>query len=428
MYNKKIRKLYEENYTAPVFQSIREFNNPFFIPSEQVLLNKILTNINNGIPLYTKQGILPSTSSQLPIQAQPTKTTSPPSNPPLSSDITDGTNDEVEDEENLDPSVSDEADYYQNEVYKQPGTRFPYSYDEIIDRDLGDERHLIAYNKKDDTLHIAHRGTDSISDVVTDLLAQRFFRIGDTKNIDFEDLSDFSTEKENIKYHIDIFEKAIDKYGKDVKVIFSGHSKGAYDLQTVVNYLENGYKGLERKYTADDIDYNAYLYNGYPFQFEGENTNLKIHPRRIEGDLVSFPYGRNHPNLKTLVLPDTTTTLQKHNSDNFVNRDMSIVPSQSNLKEFGAEINEKDEKKFLALNLMSELDKDNIEEGLDKRDQFYNYDKLEREINILEKLIDIKKQYKLKKIPTGLQKKLKGVKSALSKENEKFIKNRNEEL
>ena len=144
--------------------------------------------------------------------------------------------------------------------------------------------------------------------------------------------------------------------------------------------------------------------------------------------MVSFPYGRNHPNLKTLVLPDTTTTLQKHNSDNFVNRDMSIVPSQSNLKEFGAEINEKDEKKFLALNLMSELDKDNIEEGLDKRDQFYNYDKLEREINILEKLIDIKKQYKLKKIPTGLQKKLKGVKSALSKENEKFIKNRNEEL
>ena len=426
MYNKKIRKLYEENYTAPVFQSIREFNNPFFIPSEQVLLNKILTNINNGIPLYTKQGILPTTSATLPT-TQPTKTTSSPSNPPLSSD-TDGTNDEVEDEENLDPSVSDEADYYQNEVYKQPGSRFPYSYDEIIDRDLGDERHLIAYNKKDDTLHIAHRGTDSISDVVTDLLAQRFFRIGDTKNIDFEDLSDFSTEKENIKYHIGIFEKAIDKYGKDVKVIFSGHSKGAYDLQTVVNYLENGYKGLERKYTADDINYKAYLYNGYPFQFEGENTNLKIHPRRIEGDLVSFPYGRNHPNLKTLVLPDTTSTLQKHNSDNFVNRDMSIVPSKSNLKEFGVEINEKDEKKFLALNLMSELDKDNIEEGLDKRDQFYNYDKLEREINILEKLIDIKKQYKLKKIPTGLQKKLKGVKSALSKENEKFIKNRNEEL
>ena len=453
-----MKKLYEDNYTAPVFQSIRDFNNPFFVETEQVLLNKILTNIKNGIPLFSTGGAIQNTKPAVPIL--------PTTNAPTPYSIIDDTNettdieDEINDPIDKDYSVNEEADYYQSEVYKQPGTRFPFNYDEVIDKDLGDERHLIAYNKKENTLHIAHRGTDSITDLITDLLAQRFFRLGDTKNIDFEDLTDFSTEKENIKYHIDIFEKAIDKYGKNVKVVFSGHSKGAYDLQLVVNYLENGYKGIERKYTADDIDYKAYLYNGYPFQFKGENTNMNIHPRRVEGDIVSYPYGREHPNLKTLqfdeltkdiknspigefiqgVLPEaiskkiinTDTMALTHSSSNFIGKEFGFIPSKEELMKFNNELDKKDENKFLSLNLMNQLKEDNIENDLDKSDKFFEYDKLNREMKILEKLIEIKEQYKMKNIPTGLSKKLKGVKKKLIKESKKFDVNKknekNEEL
>ena len=450
-----MKKLYQDNYIAPVFQSIRDFNNPFFIDSEQVLLNKILTNINNGIPLFNKQEVIRNTP-------QPAVRTSRTTNAPFSSVPINDDNDETELEDEIndpgdrDNSINVEADYYQSEVYKKPGTRVPYNSNEIIDEELGDTRHLIAYNTKDQTLHISHRGTDSISDLVTDLLAQRFFRLGDTKNIDFEDLTDFSTEKENIKYHIDIFEKAIDKYGKNVKVIFSGHSKGAYDLQTVVNYLENGYKGIENKHTADDIDYKAYLYNGYPFQFKGENTNMNIHPRRVEGDIVSYPYGREHPNLKTLpfdeltkdiknspvgefiqgVLPEaiskkiinTDTMALTHSSSNFVNKDFGYISSKGDLAKMNIELDKKDENKFLSLNLMNQLKEDNIENDLDKSDKFFEYDKLDREMKILEKLIEIKEQYKMKNIPTGLSKKLKGVKKKLIKESKKFDVNKKNEM
>ena len=453
-----MKKLYEDNYTAPVFQSIRDFNNPFFVETEQVLLNKILTNIKNGVPLFNRPGTIQNTKPPIPIL----RTTNAPTPSSIIDDSSETTDieDEINDPNDKDYSVNEEADYYQSEVYKPPGTRFPYNYDEVIDNNLGDERHLIAYNKKENTLHIAHRGTDSISDLITDLLAQRFFRLGDTKNIDFEDLTDFSTEKENIKYHIDIFEKAIDKYGKNVKVIFSGHSKGAYDLQTVLNYLENGYKGIERKYTADDIDYKAYLYNGYPFQFKGENTNMNIHPRRVEGDIVSFPYGREHPNLKTIpfdtltrdirndpatkklneLVPNIVTNrivtdssmLKTHSSSNFIGKEFGFIPSKEELKKFNNELNEKDENKFLSLNLMNQLKGDNIENDLDKSDKFFEYDKLDREMKILEKLIEIKNVYKIKNIPTGLSKKLKGVKKKLIKESKKFDVNKknekNEEL
>lgn len=448
-----MKKLYEDNYTSPVFQSIRDFNNPFYVDTEQVLLKKILTNINNGIPLFNRPGIIQNTKPSVPIL----RTTNAPNI--IGDDDTNDTNeieDEINDSNDKDYSINEEADYYQSEVYKQPGTRIPFSNDEIIDKELGDERHLLSYNKKENTLHISHRGTDSISDLITDLLGQRFFRLGDTKNIDFEDLSNFSTEKENIKYHIDIFERAIEKYGKNVKVILSGHSKGAYDLQTVVNYLENGYKGLENKYTADDIDYKAYLYNGYPFQFKGENTNMNIHPRRVEGDIVSYPYGRLHPNLKTIpfeiltkdiknspvgefmqgVLPEaiskkiinTDTMGLTHSSSNFVNKDFGYISSKAELAKMNIELDKKDENKFLSLNLMNQLKEINIESDLNENDKFFKYDKLDKEIKILEKLIEIKKEYKIKNIPTGLSKKLKGVKKKLIKESKKFDVNKKDDM
>ena len=99
-----------------------------------------------------------------------------------------------------------------------------------------------------------------------------------------------------------------------------------------------------------------------------------------------------------------------HSSSNFVNKDFGYISSKGDLAKMNIELDKKDENKFLSLNLMNQLKEDNIENDLDKSDKFFEYDKLDREMKILEKLIEIKEQYKMKNIPTGLSKKLKGVK------------------
>jgi len=113
-------------------------------------------------------------------------------------------------------------------VYKLPINRIPYDYDEIIDMKLSSDRHLVAYNRKTNTLHISHRGTADILDFIADIIITRRDGKGDADRLDFSKIQ-FpldELEKREITSHTDILENAIAKFGENVKLVLSGHSKG----------------------------------------------------------------------------------------------------------------------------------------------------------------------------------------------------------
>ena len=378
MYNKKIRKLYEDNYTAPVFQSIRNFNNPFYIATEQQILNEILKNINLGKPIF---------KSSIASTPAPTPTQAPTPAPTLDYD------DDFFEEE--DPSISKESDYYQAEVYEPAGERKPFKDGDIVDKDLSDTRHLIVYNKKENTVYLSHRGTDSVLDAVLDITAySRGFYTNkkSEKSGNYELLnptSDLLTKKNNA-YHINLLNSVIDKYGRDVKLKLSGHSKGGADVQVLIDYLENGIKGVKQKHK--NIDYKAYLYNSHAYNFKGINTNENIHPRRVDGDPVSYAFGRDHPNLKTISKTadgKDISFLGSHSSQNFVNQDFKNIKPKSEI-ELNKIKKDKQEGNEVVKNLLDNVNNyDDKITDTEKQERFYKYDKLEYKIKVLNHLLNV---------------------------------------
>ena len=386
MYNKKIRKLYEDNYTAPVFQSIRNFNNPFYIATEQQILNEILKNINLGKPIFKSS--IASTPAPTPA----------PTQAPTPAPTVDYDDDFFEEE---DPSVSKESDYYQAEVYEPAGERKPFKDGDIVDKDLSDTRHLIVYNKKENTVYLSHRGTDSVLDAVLDITAYARGFYTDKKSEKsgmyelFNPTSDLLSRRNNA-YHINLLNSVIDKYGRDVKLRLSGHSKGGADVQLLIDYLENGIKGVKQRHK--NIDYKAYLYNSHAYNFEGENTNKNIHPRRVYGDPVSFAFGREHPNLKTISKTadgKDITFLGSHSSQNFVNQDFNDIKPKSEI-ELNKVKKDKREGNVIAKTLLDKVNNyDDKITDTEKQERFYKYDKLDFKIKSLEHLLNVDNKVKI---------------------------------
>ena len=317
MMNKKIQKLYDENYSTPQLP-MRTFRNPFFLPSENQLLFDILNPKSKDLKLQTQ--LQPVIKQAL---FTPTQGGNIRSDPFMAGAETDN---DLDDDDGFDldtrDSVSMESDYYQNEVYKLPINRIPYDYDEIIDNELSSDRHLVAYNRKTNTLHISHRGTADILDIIADIIITRRDGKGDADRLDFSK-TQFpldELEKREITSHTDILENAIAKFGENVKLVLSGHSKGGLSAQMVLNYLDNNYKGKRSKVNLKQ-PVRAYVYNSAPYEWKGESNDPRVFPRRVKGDPISYFYGRNHPNLVTISkdrLGKTIPIRSAHSSNNFV--------------------------------------------------------------------------------------------------------------
>ena len=317
--NKKIEKLYDDNYYTNQLPQ-RTFRNPFFIPNENQLLFDILNpKVSNDLRLQTQQPVVVKQA----LFTQPIDDTSPIDIP-----VQDET-DDFDSEFDIDTRdlVSMESDYYQSEVYLPMDERVPYNAGEVIDDKLSDARHLVAYNPTTNTLYIAHRGTASILDLVIDVAITRRDGVG-ADRIDFSKTQldpIIKGEKAEINYHIGILEQAIREYGDKVKLELSGHSKGAVSVQMLLNYLDNNYKGKPSKIILENTP-KAYTYNAAPYEWKGEMNDPRVYPRRVAGDPISFPFGRSHPNLITIDRDGKGSkigVLNKHDAKNFVGQ---IIP------------------------------------------------------------------------------------------------------
>ena len=320
--NKKIEKLYDDNYYTDQLPQ-RTFRNPFFIPSENQLLFDILNpKVNNDIRLQTQLPVVTKTT----LFTQPVGDSTQPVQPvqPVQDETDDGDAEFDIDKRDV---VSMESDYYQAEVYLPIDERVPYNIGDVIDDKLSDSRHLVAYNKNTNTLFIAHRGTASILDLVIDVAITRRDGIG-ADRIDFSKTQldpIIAGEKEEINYHVDILEKAIQQYGDKVKLELSGHSKGSVSVQMLLNYLDGNYKGKPSKINLESTP-KAYTYNAAPYEWKGEMNDPRLYPRRVAGDPISFPFGRSHPNLVTIDkdgMGAEIGILNKHDAKNFVDQIIS---------------------------------------------------------------------------------------------------------
>ena len=320
--NKKIEKLYDDNYYTDQLPQ-RTFRNPFFIPSENQLLFDILNpKVNNDIRLQTQLPVVTKTT----LFTQPVGDSTQPVQPvqPVQDETDDADSEFDIDKRDV---VSMESDYYQAEVYLPIDERVPYNIGDVIDDKLSDSRHLVAYNKNTNTLFIAHRGTASILDLVIDVAITRRDGIG-ADRIDFSKTQldpIIAGEKEEINYHVDILEKAIQQYGDKVKLELSGHSKGSVSVQMLLNYLDGNYKGKPSKINLESTP-KAYTYNAAPYEWKGEMNDPRLFPRRVAGDPISFPFGRSHPNLVTIDkdgMGAEIGILNKHDAKNFVDQIIS---------------------------------------------------------------------------------------------------------
>ena len=416
--NKKIEKLYDDNYYTGQLP-LRTFRNPFFIPSENQLLFDILNSKTKtkDIRLQTLlPAVMKTTLFTQPVGDIPP--TVPETELPIQDETAEG---DAEFDIDTRDVVSMESDYYQAEVYLPLDERVPYNIGDVIDSQLSDARHLVAYNKKTDTLFIAHRGTASILDLVIDVAITRRDGVGadriDFSKTQFDPI--IQGEKAEINYHVNILEKAIKQYGNKVKLELSGHSKGSVSVQMLLNYLDGNYKGKPSKIKLEN-EPKAYTYNAAPYEWRGEMNDPRMYPRRVSGDPISFPFGRSHPNLITI---DTDGKgkkiglLNKHDANNFVDQVMS--PDKIDLEVPVLEkitLTKKQESSMIITNMLENIDsqdyKDNIKyfkeqkEGLQKVRKLikkYGYDgytiaEVDNDISNWNDII--KKSTKNKKQPT----------------------------
>ena len=326
MKNQKINQLYKQNYIIDEQQPIK-FNNPFFIQTEQQLLNAIYKNMLSGKPLF--QGA-PATAPVAPIApaTAPIAPVAPVA--PLAPD--------TKDKMAGDSSINPRADYYQRMVYEPVGDRrlYPGGDAEVSYEQLDDDRHMVTYDAEKNIIHVAHRGTEitSIWDIVIDLAATARMGTGKLNDrIDFNTINNPLTELEEkeIDYHIEYIDKVLTTILKDhpnATLDLSGHSKGGMNAQMVLAYLENYINDRPPKYNMKNT--RVYTYNSAPWEWEAETNHPNIYPRRVRGDSVSMIWGAGHPNLKTITHTGDgkqISMLDAHSSDNFFNQDFSKVKS-----------------------------------------------------------------------------------------------------
>ena len=379
--NKKIEKLYDDNYYTGQLPQ-RTFRNPFFIPNENQILFDILNSKDNkDIRLQTQLPAVIKTT----LFTQPVGDTTQPVQPVQ--DETD--NGDAEFDIDKRDVVSMESDYYQAEVYLPIDERVPYNIGDVIDNKLSDARHLVAYNEKTNTLFIAHRGTASILDLVIDVAITRRGDGGADK-IDFSKTQFdpiIKGEKAEINYHVDILEKAIQQYGDKVKLELSGHSKGSVSVQMLLNYLDGNYKGKPSKINLESTP-KAYTYNAAPYQWKGENNDPRMYPRRVSGDPISFPFGRSHPNLVTIDRDGKGAEigiLNKHDAKNFV--DQIISPDKIDTEVPVLEkitLTKKQESSMIITNMLENID------SMDYKDDLEYFEVQKKGLEKVRKLI---KQY-----------------------------------
>ena len=343
MKNKKINQLYKQNYIIDEQQPLK-FNNPFFVQSEQQLLNKIYKNMLSGNPLF-----------QAPIAPiAPIAPTAPIAPVAPAAPVAPDTKDKMADD-----SINPRADYYQQMVYEPPGERrlYPDGDGEVSYEELDDDRHMVTYDKETNTIHVAHRGTEitSIIDIVIDLVATARIGTGNLNDrIDFNVVNNPLTEieEQEIDYHIKYIDKVLTTILKEhpnATLDLSGHSKGGMNAQMVLAYLENYINDRPPKYEMKNT--RVYTYNSAPWEWQGEKKHPNIYPRRVRGDPVSMIWGAGHPNLKTITHTHDgkeISIIDAHGSDNFLNQDFSKIKS---LKEGSYE-----SKKIEALKIRDGLD------------------------------------------------------------------------
>ena len=333
--NRDIRKLYERNYNTPTTDPMRKWTSPFYIPSEQSLLKSILAKKLNRpttsfiIPTRFDAGTDDGTDDISSVMTDSTDGETDDGSSIITDESSEG---EEKEEEVEDPSISKESDYYQNEVYKERDNRRAYSNDEI-DKQLSDRRHLIAVNNADRTVYVAHRGTADLLDAIIDLTAISRSGTGRLKDrVDFNNIQFLAKpEKMEMTYHIDLMKKIIKKY-PDYKFELSGHSKGGLNAQMILAFLENKIPGLP--YKGKKLNKKVYTYNSAPYEWEGESSHPDMYPRRTEYDPVSAPFGRSHPNLKTIRYTTEGREIgfrNAHDSNNFLNIDFSKIKSRGEL-------------------------------------------------------------------------------------------------
>lgn len=332
--NRNIRRLYERNYTTPTTDPMRKWSSPFYLPSEQALLKSILAKKQNRptasfiIPTRFDAGDDDDGGSVMSSSSLGSLSDDGSS---IMTDVSSSEGEEKE-EEVEDPSISKESDYYQNEVYKERDNRRPYPNDEI-DKELSDRRHLIAVDNSDRTVYVAHRGTADLLDAIIDLTAISRSGTGRLKDrVDFNNIQFLAKpEKMEMSYHIDLMKKIIKKY-PDYKFELSGHSKGGLNAQMILAFLENKIPGLP--YKGKKLNKKVYTYNSAPYEWEGESSHPDMYPRRTEYDPISAPFGRFHPNLKTIRYTTEGREIgfrNAHDSNNFLNIDFSKIKSRGEL-------------------------------------------------------------------------------------------------
>ena len=328
MINNKIRDLVRKNYLtdgAPM----RKWDNPFYIPSEQQLLYDILgneksNNNNNNV------------------------------NTDINSEGNERTDDDFDD-----PAFSISSNYYQAEVYKSEGDRKAFT-GGMIDTELSDERHLVAYDRNTNTLSIAMRGTDpsSLLDWLNnfsmvyqsekrnleewlnsnpkakeglELFGIPFLETMITRGLfledeifleaaaNMEDLDEPTREKQkfNFQYNSEFLDNVLEQYGENVNLNLIGHSKGGGEARMLLAYLKNELPFEANKAPIIPQNIKAYTYNSLHFNWKGKNTDPDLYPVKVRGDPIDVNIDNNHPNLRIIRNPNAGV-MEKHSTANFL--------------------------------------------------------------------------------------------------------------
>lgn len=363
MLNTEIRQLYNLNKEVPPTQENR-FKNPFYLPTNNQLLYSIL-----------QSGALDEPEQPSPLT---TKTIKIKSNTEKSSKTSlDVYNAEGVLIQTGDPSFNPTANYYQSEVYKDIDDRKLFKEGDMVLNYLSDKRHMVIYNKPNNNLYVAYRGTDpqSFEDLVSDIniayqyekelfneyternpsisKIAKFFgsalgglfapelvtestalqeafelvKSGNELSEQFNKL-DYEYHKNNINYILE----SLPKYISNPNLILLGHSKGGAHAQLIMEYLK-GNLSEKGKYKPKSI--KTYTYNSLPYISTKNDVDRDYYPSRTDTDIANPSDSRNHPHLRIITrdkqgnkFKDASifTPLYSHRAEHFVNRDYRKYP------------------------------------------------------------------------------------------------------
>tara|TARA_R110000822_G_scaffold24166_4_gene73954 strand:- start:1165 stop:2481 length:1317 start_codon:yes stop_codon:yes gene_type:complete len=346
MINKKIRDLVRRNYLTDG-PAMRKWDNPFYIPSEQQLLYDILGNEKKGNEKNTKNN-----NNVVNVVSV------------VNSDNYERTDD---DDDFDDPAFSISSNYYQAEVYKSVEDRKAFT-GGIIDTELSDERHLVAYNKKTNTLSVAMRGTNpsSLLDwlnnfsmvyqsekrdleewikgstkakeglelfgipflnyfVKTGLLVEEQIFLEAAMGLEKLDEPTKEKEKFNFQYNSEFLDDVLEQYGENVNLNLIGHSKGGGEARMLLAYLKKELPFKARSPAIIPRNIKAYTYNSLHFNWKGKNTDPDLYPIKVRGDPIDVNIQNHHPNLRIIGNQKGGTLMEKHSSANFL-KDFRNIP------------------------------------------------------------------------------------------------------